>query len=162
MEALERAHGADPRRCPFAFFSRDDFVGGAGMFHWYPTLAALLEALGRDLAYAFFDDGPDEAATVAGELAAALSGVTDLRDLDESRTQMLRASLTGVQDLQWVGTFTQLCESDDEWVSEVRIEFRECVDEVGDGDVEPRLDSARPIACAEVPDFIAFLSEYGF
>lgn len=173
-KALERAQAADPRRSPFGLYASDDWAGGAGLFHWYPTADALLAAIREDLVHAFFDADDNEAETVARDAAAVLEGVRDLRELDEALRKRLNELFDGVQELVWVGTFTQLCESDDEWASELRCSFHECTDEDedevdgekggggdGEGDGERCADLERPIAPSAIVDFIEFLREYG-
>ena len=62
ISALESAHEADPRSNPFGFFSSDSFSRGVGMYHWYPSLDALLTGISQDLPWALLEDEPEDLA----------------------------------------------------------------------------------------------------
>jgi hypothetical protein len=160
MEVLDASREADPRRCPFGFFSSDPHPWGLGMFHWYPTLDDLFRAIIRDVPAAFIVTGPQAVAEASARIEAAVAGFPDTQRLGAACSQALREALKGVQCLDWIGTFDDLCSSDHDWAATVRRRFRD--DGEANEDSADTSSTVRPIARSEVEDFIEFVGEFGF
>jgi hypothetical protein len=160
MEVLDASREADPRRCPFGFFSSDPHPWGLGMFHWYPTLDDLFRAIIRDVPAAFIVTGPQAVAEASARIEAAVAGFPDTQRLGAACSQALREALKAVQCLDWIGTFDDLCSSDHDWARELRERFRDGSDTEEEGGGGRSLD--RPIAAEEREEFVGFVREYGY
>jgi len=152
LSVLEAASGADPRDCTLGFFSSDDFQWGIGGFLWFPSDERLFECLAGDLL--MLDDA--DPTPVARRVRHALSRFTGERRRSKECFDELRAALKGSQDLAWIGTFDELCTSPGDWPVKVRTAFRELAD-----DLDPFGDPSGQIERSDVPEFIAFLRDYG-
>ena len=117
----------------------------------------------RDLPTAVGDMDGDELAEYIAELAAVIAKFPPGSRTGSACFTALQEALSGVQSLDWIGTFEDLCKSSDEWSAEVRSNFREFSDEDAELSEEDGLDhSARRIEPDEVDDFVTYLLEYGF
>lgn len=160
---LEATHETDPRQNNFGYFSSDDLPFGAGMFHWFDSEEALIQGITQDLPTAVGDMDGDELAEYLAELAAVVAKFPPGSRTGAACFTALQEALSGVQSLDWIGTFDDLCKSSDEWSAEVRSNFREFSDEDDELNEEDGLDhSARRIEPDEVDDFVTYLLEYGF
>jgi hypothetical protein len=161
FKALEAAVARSPKRSRFGFFARDDFAGGAGGFHWYGTEAELCQALVRDLAPAFIEDEADaDVDQIAEGVEQVLARFPDQMRFSAECCEALCETLRGVQVVEWIGTIQDLCNSELDFARELRESFRELSDMDDEGEAV-RLPG-RPIASAELEDFIEFIKEYGF
>ena len=160
IDALDAASRLDPRPSHVGFSSSDFSLSGIGMFHWYPTLDELFRALIHDLPAAFVVDPPEAVAEASVRIEAAAAGFTGPDRTGPACFDALRTALKGIQRLEWLGTFDDLCTSDHEWALALRERFRDGSDaEEEEGGGRP-LD--RPIAADEQEEFVGFVREYGY
>jgi hypothetical protein len=170
MNALEAAHSADPRTHSFGIFTSDPHPWGVGMFHWFATRAALAHALAHDFVFALVHDegndhsndaaASDTADAISARVQALMQSFGVNAAIEGENLTKLRAAFRGVQDIGWVGTFEQLCESADPWPSELRESFRGHHSE--DESLLGANDLTRAIELSELDDFVEFIEHYGF
>jgi hypothetical protein len=160
LQVLDAAHNADPRVCRYGFFSCDDHPFGVGLFHWFSTAAKLLETISDDMVIALAAvDDLEENEDISAELRVLIGSFGKVDELTEAHFEALRPALRGLQDLCWMGTFDELCNSNASWPSELRERFRQGMDEETRS---PEIELSAAIAPAEIDDFIEFVRAYGY
>lgn len=81
----------------------------------------------------------------------------------EASMDRINALLKGRVQIEWWGSFEELCHSDDPYCLALREEFRDPGDEAeeGEADALADLDPARPVEEGEMEDFLEFVEMNG-
>lgn len=158
---LEDAIGKVPAKSAFCFFSRDD--SGTGMFFCFKSKKKMLENLDD-----FFEVIQDILKNEEGEgyenninnvedvikiLQAIINKPTFPVDLTDLNNKIKRVFSILQQDLEYIGSVADLCNSDDEWPREFRKDFR-CY--------ESLFAPESPIHESEFDGFSQLISTYGY
>ena len=161
IATLERAHQSDPRTSPFGMFLSADHPSGIGMFHWFESELALIEALTRLIPLAFADaDDPAVPARIA-RLVETAERFAAAERTGPACLAALQVHLRGTSSIDWVGSFEELRASDAAWPADLRERFRDDEREVNEGELDTAEARRAPINAEELDDFIEFARRFG-
>jgi hypothetical protein len=154
LNSLEDAQGRNPIEFPFGFFLEDNCDDSAGgSFFWYKTDKELQHAIQNDLIEAL-SNGTDDIAVVKTEISSCIENST-ADDLLNSLNMLLGG--LGVQ-LQFIGSFEDLCKGKSGWSKYFREEFREeYIEDIEDLTAKKLQSSIKQF---EQDDFAEFVSDY--
>lgn len=158
LNSLEEAQGRNPIEFPFGFFLEDncDHSPG-GSFFWFKTEKELQQAIQNDLIDALSDGASDDIKAVKTEIADIIRNSTS--NVDDDLLISLNALLAGLElQLQFLGSFKELCKGKNEWSKYLREEFREDYSEDIEELSSKKLQSS--IKQFEQDDFAEFVSDY--
>lgn len=130
--------------------------GGVGMIEWFPTRAAMLTYIAD--VFPYWPGGPYDTGVVASVTTAItanmqLGNLSDAEGLDR-----LNHTLRRYSQVVWIGTFEQLCSSDNDYCQYVRKWYRK---QDPDFDEEDGSDPSAPIPTDKIDDFCEAIREYG-
>ncbi len=156
--SLEDAQGRNPLEFPFGFYIEDDYEqSSGGSFFWYKAEKERQHAIQHDLIDELFEGNNDDIQALKAEMAAIIeeykAGESD--DLLNSLNKILGD--IDVQ-LQFIGTFEELCKSKNEWPKYFREFYREEYLEDIEDIPSKKLQSS--IKKAEQHDFADYVSDY--
>ena len=138
-----------PAVTDFGFCSYDDappaLGGGFPWFHWFESKSEMLAALNEHSAYLYRPRGELDLETIDAVVKALI--VSADGDLETLRIG-LNEKLSGLAQFIWLGSFADLCSSDQSEAKRIRGQFQD------DG-------QDRPIAAEEVDEFAEFTATYG-
>jgi len=156
LNSLEDAQGRNPLEFPFGFYIEDDHEqSNGGSFFWYTSNKELQHAIRNDLIDALTEGQSNDIQDVKNEIADLFESTDNADDLLNNLNVIL-AELE--LQLQFLGSFEQLCKSKDEWPKFFRESYREeCLDDIEDIPTK-KLQSS--IKSSEQADFAEFVSEY--
>ena len=156
---LESATGLDPSKYPYGFFCRDAWFGGAGAFQWYDSEDQAIFAIKNDLIgllssadESTADDALVSIATLIDDSVTSLSEIT-LKDLNECLIPVQ-------QQIDFIGTFEQLCTADKDFAKDLRQQFRESELAFDDLDVLVSEDLPSPIEKIDLEEFTVWVKDY--
>lgn len=150
----------NPQSNWWGMYSYDDasagIGGGVGMIEWFPTRADLLAYIAD--VFPYWPGGPYDTGVVAS-VTTAITANMQLGNLsDDEAIIRLNHILRRYSQIEWIGTFEQLCSSDNDYCQYVRKWYRE---HNPDFDEEDGNDPSAPISHDEISDFCKSISEYG-
>ena len=175
-ENWQRVRLGDPLGYDWGFFSYGDapaaLGGGYGMFCWFASSNAMYDFIASTLPYD--PPGPQtlDSIAVADETRKIIGGLKS-GDLDQQTGVVsLNQCLRGFSQIEWLGEFSSLLESQDSYAIQVRAAFRESnrqdsrpygndafkTKSVGSGDVDA---SGAAITTKERVPFSKFLDQWG-
>jgi len=155
QEAIDiHNRGIEPSLDSWGFFSYSDGPaaagGGLGVFHWFQTFQEMSGYIGKHLP--FLDDGPssDDPQPVAEKVASIVESCKTPQDL-VSRIPDLNTTLASYSQIEWAGTFNDLCNDEHEYAAKVRKDFWE---QSGDS-------NDKAIGSGQIEQFKDYISTYG-
>ena len=130
--------------------------GGVGMFSWHANHTDMCTFISEVLPYTTGTSGQHGAvAEVTTAIATNMQRgvISDADGIDR-----LNHGLKHYSQITWIGTFGELCTSDDEFCANVRSWYRNQSD---DDDNKTEIDCNAPIQSDELEDFYESIQEYG-
>ena len=156
LALLITARDADPRDSPWGVLVQDPWEDGRQQFFWYLTRRSLQRAL-LD-AHAFVDPEAyaerDEWVEARVDLQIAFDEIGDA--LGPQHAERLDEITNEDYCIVWIGTIRDLGLGESQVAEDVREQFRGGDDD----DLEAEVDDS-PISDEELPEFVAFLQQYG-
>ena len=129
--------------------------GGAGRFSWHASRADLCAFISEVLPYITGTSG--QRGAIAEVTAAIVANMQHGTISDAAGIQRLNHSLKHYSQITWIGTFGELCTSDDEFCANVRCWYRN----QSDDDHQAKVDCHAPIQLHELEGFYTAIQEYG-
>ena len=144
-DAYRAAASRDPRRHGFGYLAAEPASGAVGSFVWFATPSELFEFLATiEVALLQFDERDATRLTVS--IRRAIGTCRDVTRLDRGAVS---AAFEGWCEIQWLGTFAELCGKGGPFATQLRADFRR---DCGLG------AHAGPIDDDELESFVAYLS----
>lgn len=155
MKAATKTTKPIPVPRSWLFFSYGDaspaIGGGVGAFHWFKTRRGMLDYVSNWLAFENPGPSSSDPEKVLVRVKKVLAGSKGSAALESTRKKLNKA-LKGYSQIQWWGTFSQLCSGNETFPSQVRGAFFRS---------DESLPKAAPVPTVQRKEFISFLSEYG-
>jgi hypothetical protein len=130
--------------------------GGIGTFHWHTTRGALFSYINDVLPYLTGSSGNDG---IVANVTTAITANMQLGNMsDDEGIERLNHILRHYSQIKWIGTFDQLCHSDDAFCAHVRSWYRQNDPDV---DEEDGSNLSAPITPDKIDDFCEAIREYG-
>ncbi|MFN5059357.1 MAG: hypothetical protein ACK5GU_05480 [Chloroflexota bacterium] len=153
----ENSHPAAEWWGCFAYNDASVIVGGGvGHFSWHANRSDLCAFIAEVLPYITNTSGQHGA--VAEVTTAITANMQHGVISDENGIERLNHILEHYSQIDWIGTFAELCNSDDEFCQRVRHWYRRRVD---DDAPKASFDRHAPIHPDEIDEFREAISEYG-
>ncbi|MBV5301475.1 MAG: hypothetical protein J0649_06805 [Methylococcales bacterium] len=155
LNSLEDAQGRNPIEFPFGFFLEDNCDDSAGgSFFWYKTDKELQHAIRNDLIDALSNGTSDDITVVKAEISNCIGNSTT-----DDLLNNFNVLLGGLEvQLQFLGSFEDLCKGKSEWSKYFREEFREeYIEDIEDLTAKKLQSSIKQF---EQDDFAEFVSDY--
>ena len=157
--SLEDTQGRNPIGFPFGFYLEDNYDNSvSGSFFWYSTAKEMQLAIKNDLIDKLSDAEEDATNIVKTEIGNIFESLT----VDTKPDELLQDLNLFFRDLevqlQFVGSFEELCKGKHEWIKFFRESYREeCLEDIEDITTR-KLQST--IKKAELNDFSEYVADY--
>jgi hypothetical protein len=129
--------------------------GGVGSIEWFPTRSALLTFIAD--VFPYDPPGLGDTGIVASVVTAITANMQHGVISNADGINRLNHALTRYSQITWIGTFAELCNSDDAFCQDVRSWYRKQIDD----DQKADIDQHAPIQPAEFDEFCDVIQEYG-
>jgi len=158
LNSLEDALGRNPIEFPFGFFLEDHLESHGGSFFWYESEHEMHRVIQNDLIDALSEGTSNDREIIKSEISKVIENYKST-SFDEDLLNSLNELLGEIDlQLQFIGSFNDLCKNKTEWSKYLREEFRELYIENIDDLSPKKLQSS--IKEFERKDFAEFISEY--
>jgi hypothetical protein len=153
----------DPRTYPCGAYIADDLPGpfnsGTSFFHWYASWAELADDFrsGSEGEYLQNHLSHETITALAVDLRTLLEGLEVEGRAAPKVLARVNDHLSGFHEIVWLGTFNEICNSDEQFPRQVRAAWRW---RAADSEEEPSKDSSA-LQGEELDQFVEDLPEYG-